>query len=703
MVTFTEPVEESSIRSGKFTTNIGTVSGVVDDDTPDNAVIWVNLIDNQLLTDAIPTLSIEAGGIEDLAGNTNPTITDHASTDAAPPAILNAVAKDPDNAAGLQKNDMVVFTFSEPTNELNVDKDNIDIVFTLASHYWLDGGGAGSLGDEVSGGTEWDGTGTILTVYLDNGSTDPTVVPGDTITLSVRTASNPDEMITDIAGNYYSIPADDPAGVPSVPFVEITGTFGSDSASPTLSSVLTADDDHNGILDKLIVAFNEPVDPASIVPGYFTLDMGTVDTPDGVVDNGIDDDAIIWINLDESDPLATNTIPIVTLDTADAIADLSGNGNVADIFLQSTDNAPPVLLTAIATDAGGTPPGSIFNLNGDTLTLKFSEGLDITGLIASELESNLFFSPNDTSTNLPGSISISLATDINTNDSLVIQQNGATGSTTTLAVGSASSSVLVVANTNLSGADDGLGVLVFSPIDTFSVGGGRGSRPVPIVAATPRRAAPVRNTNQNDPARDVIMNTSSGGTLLYELLLFSDPFANQEPEPKRDVEFTDSIELQRSWTMQSTRTSSGIGNRSIQIDSPGRAADSTTGSASDDISGVETVVPVPRTNLPPTNGLTGVPGETKILPDTGWQYNSPESLDRPVTQNVDVVREFGPTNQTEESMVSTQAKAEEAIRKSEGTIAGKRELSIFIILSAIAFMSVVGYLIHRRRFLINRR
>ena len=189
----------------------------------------------------------------------------------------------------------------------------------------------------------------------------------------------------------------------------------------------------------------------------------------------------------------------------------------------------------------------------------------------------------------------------------------------------------------------------------------------------------------------------SAGTTLYELLLFSDPFASQESESDTVDRSIDS--LGRSLTPQIPQIS---GTDRFGF-SPERAGRATTDSTSDAASGVETIETAPQTNLLPNERFTGVPGESQLLTDTGWQYIYPESLDRPVTQNVEEVREFGPFDQTDVSTVTTQAKAEEAIGRSEGTVGSKRELSVLVILSAIAFMSVIGYLIYRRRLYQKRR
>ncbi len=74
VVTFNEDVDGSTIENGSDEYSVdsgGTVTNVVDDGTLDNSIIWVNLQDGQIPTSTTPTLTIESGGIEDLAGNIN--------------------------------------------------------------------------------------------------------------------------------------------------------------------------------------------------------------------------------------------------------------------------------------------------------------------------------------------------------------------------------------------------------------------------------------------------------------------------------------------------------------------------------------------------------------------------------------------------------------------------------------------------------
>ena len=89
VVSFSENVDASTIVPGSYSVSAGSISGVVDNGAPNDAVIWVNLVDGVLRTNAVPTLSIAAGGIQDLAGNGNPGVSNHVSVDGAPPVITS--------------------------------------------------------------------------------------------------------------------------------------------------------------------------------------------------------------------------------------------------------------------------------------------------------------------------------------------------------------------------------------------------------------------------------------------------------------------------------------------------------------------------------------------------------------------------------------------------------------------------------------
>jgi hypothetical protein len=65
---------------------------VTDDGVAGDAVIWINLTDGVLATDAEPALSIEPGGIQDTFANPNAQTTGFPSVDSAPPILMSCFA-----------------------------------------------------------------------------------------------------------------------------------------------------------------------------------------------------------------------------------------------------------------------------------------------------------------------------------------------------------------------------------------------------------------------------------------------------------------------------------------------------------------------------------------------------------------------------------------------------------------------------------
>jgi hypothetical protein len=334
---FTEPVDETTIVAGNFSTDIGSISGVVDDGVASDAVIWVNLTDGVLATDAVPTLTIAAGGIEDVVENPNALISAFGSTDAAGPAVLSAVASDETNLiVGIDSDDTVTVTFSESTNQPVINAGNIDVVLALSGgHSWLDG--AAAIGSAV-----WS-TPSVLVITLSDTTSDPSVAVGDTITLDGAT-------ITD--GTNGSAVVASPA---------ISGSF----TPPDLSALSTSDTDGDGSIDRLVAAFTEPVDETTIAAGNFSTDIGSISS---VVDDGVALDAVIWVNLTDG-VLATDAVPQLTI-AAGGIEGVAGNPNALITAFGSTDGAGPAVLSAVASDETNLIVGIDSD---DTVSVTFSE------------------------------------------------------------------------------------------------------------------------------------------------------------------------------------------------------------------------------------------------------------------------------------------------------------------------------------------
>ena len=202
VVTFDENVADATIVAGNFSVSVGSISEVVDDGVSDDAIIWVNLLDEAQLTDVVPQLTINAGGIEDLAGNPNALVSNYASTDGAGPAILSAIASDETNViVGIDNDDTVTVTFSENTNQPVINAVNINGVLALSGgHSWLDGAG-------VITSVTWSSA-DVLVVTLSDTTSDPTVAVGDTITLdgvTIIDGTNNSSTVafSEIAGTIY--------------------------------------------------------------------------------------------------------------------------------------------------------------------------------------------------------------------------------------------------------------------------------------------------------------------------------------------------------------------------------------------------------------------------------------------------------------------------------------------------------------------
>ncbi|MBK8396633.1 MAG: hypothetical protein IPL26_15540 [Leptospiraceae bacterium] len=122
------------------------------------------------------------------------------TVDKAPPVILTAVAAENTNAvAGVDSDDTIEITFSEPTNKPTINSGNIASIFSLSgSHVW------GNLTSAA-----WNGPGDVLTLTF-AGTGSPTVAVGDYITILgtiADTATIPNtsvniQSVNPISGNF---------------------------------------------------------------------------------------------------------------------------------------------------------------------------------------------------------------------------------------------------------------------------------------------------------------------------------------------------------------------------------------------------------------------------------------------------------------------------------------------------------------------
>ncbi len=144
-----------------------------------------------------------------------------------------------------------------------------------------------------------------------------------------------------------------------------TTTFTVDAQAPALESTQTADLDGNGILDTLILTFDQVIDDAASTLGTttgWTTDMGTLDN---VTTGDTADDNILHVELDETTtPLGTGATPTVSLTGGD-IEDPYGN-RLTSLGDTAIDAAAPVVQSAATVDSDG-------NNKTDLIQVVFSE------------------------------------------------------------------------------------------------------------------------------------------------------------------------------------------------------------------------------------------------------------------------------------------------------------------------------------------
>ena len=154
-----------------------------------------------------------------------------------------------------------------------------------------------------------------------------------------------------------------------------SNTIEIDGVRPSISTLVTADVDGNGFIDRLIVTFDEDVDgsPAGIDGSKFSVSEKL-----NVQDNGDTSDAVIWVNLND-DVLATDEKPKLTINRG-GIKDLAGTENAQINNFSSTDGAVPAVLYVSSGD-DDTDPFGIFSDTGVPVSIqvKFSESVTVTG------------------------------------------------------------------------------------------------------------------------------------------------------------------------------------------------------------------------------------------------------------------------------------------------------------------------------------
>ncbi|MBN2406173.1 MAG: Ig-like domain-containing protein, partial [Elusimicrobia bacterium] len=215
-VQFDESVKDSTVDPDDFTLAYGaqdyglSFDPATNGDTADNYMIYLTFTDGLLKSNISPNISYTKGSLEDLSSNKLNNVSPIPCSDKSPPAILSAVADDRTVLApGVDSDDRVVITFSEPTNKPTVDSSNINSFLELSgSHSWSDAYG------------QWNVTGDQLTISFGAKYSSATVDTGDTVTVSSLTV-----VLRDVGVNNICVHSN-----------IITGQFkGTDTTAPAIT------------------------------------------------------------------------------------------------------------------------------------------------------------------------------------------------------------------------------------------------------------------------------------------------------------------------------------------------------------------------------------------------------------------------------------------------------------------------------------
>ena len=328
VASFDEPVDESTIIAGDFSISASAVAGVAGDWVSANETIWVNITDGILATDEVPTLTINAGGIEDSAGNQNSPATDFPSTDGAPPAFAAVETVDFDGNGYL---DYLRITYSEAVDDTSVSAADFDIAgVSLETFDSVTPAGVANDSEIYIGFEDWT-LRTNVTPSFDYTAGSLTDIPGVSLLSAEATAS------TDMAGPaILNASASDNAGI----FIGI-------------------DSD-----DQVTLIFSEDTDQFAIAAGNIDTVMSLNNSHswldgDGNIGSAVWSNArtlVITLSTATSDPTvwAGDTI---TLDGA-SILDITGNVCSTSVFsaISGTfedDTTSPSLMSLSTADADG--------------------------------------------------------------------------------------------------------------------------------------------------------------------------------------------------------------------------------------------------------------------------------------------------------------------------------------------------------------
>lgn len=337
-IVFDEVIEDDTVTIGNFAIAGAfdlAFSSTTNGDSADDNDIYITFTDGALDSGSTAALTYTAGDLEDAYGNALQTNGPTASTDGAGPALLTAVAGDGTNViGGIDDDDIVTLTFSEDTNEPVINAGNIDTALPLNNgHSWLDGGGA--IGSAV-----WNNASTLV-ITLSDGTSDPDIEVGDTVSLDGTT-------ITDGTNN---------GSTSSSP--TITGTFFTNVA-PTATNPTTVTQSTDG-------------------SGYVTFESIISDT---IQDTSLkveysDDDGVSWY-----DPVLISATPDSgSVDLANGNEYQIGTANAID-----TSGADVVLTIVWDTQSVANENGSLDDTNQSDIKLRVTPNDGITdGVVATSL------------------------------------------------------------------------------------------------------------------------------------------------------------------------------------------------------------------------------------------------------------------------------------------------------------------------------
>jgi PGF-pre-PGF domain-containing protein len=310
LVTFSEPIDDSTVSSGDFAVTGYTIDAITDDGTANDDTLVFDLQESGSLdTGATPDVDYTEGALEDEAGNRLASATE-TPDDGVGPRIGSAETGDVNRDGTV---DRVNVTFSEP----------IDDATLAAADFSVHGGWVDAVDNP-------DGTDDAFVNLSVSG-----LVTGDTSLTPELTLAQ--ASVDDGDGN------GGPAGADQI-------NTPADGAPPVVVAATTDDANGDGDADRVVVTHSEALDDAAstLTTATYTIGSGTVDA----VDTGAttDDDATA---ITVSGLTGTGVTPDVTLGSGTAL-DAAGNALGADrTFTGTTSGAAPIVTAATTLDRDG--------------------------------------------------------------------------------------------------------------------------------------------------------------------------------------------------------------------------------------------------------------------------------------------------------------------------------------------------------------